>query len=52
MDYAKLVTEKVNASTENIDLCSSREIVELINREGSKSGEGGGEGAAFHSRGG
>lgn len=36
MDYAKLVTEKVNASTENIDLCSSREIVELINREEQK----------------
>ena len=39
MDYNNLLTEQVNPDTFDIDLCSSREIVELINREDQKVAE-------------
>ena len=46
MDYKSLLTEQVNPDTFDIDLCSSREIVELINREDQKVAEAVTEGAA------
>ena len=39
MDYNNLLTEQVNPDTFDIDLCSSLEIVELINREDQKVAE-------------
>jgi N-acetylmuramic acid 6-phosphate etherase len=36
MDYNQLSTEQVNPDTENIDMCSSFEIVRLINSEDKK----------------
>ena len=32
-NYADLVTENVNPQTRDIDLCSTEEMVRLINRE-------------------
>ena len=36
MDYYKLLTEQINPATRDIDLCSSEEIVRLINEEDKK----------------
>ena len=36
MNYNQLSTEQINADTFHIDLCSSAEIVTLINREDQK----------------
>lgn len=36
MDYANLVTERVNESTVDIDLCSTEEILEMIHKEDCK----------------
>lgn len=36
MDYEKLTTEQVNPNTTDIDLCGTREILELIHREDCK----------------
>ena len=39
LDYKKLTTEQVNPATADIDLCSSEEIVRLINEEDKKVAE-------------
>ncbi|MBR6789454.1 MAG: N-acetylmuramic acid 6-phosphate etherase [Oscillospiraceae bacterium] len=39
LDYTKLTTEQVNPATTDIDLCSSEEIVRLINEEDKKIAE-------------
>lgn len=39
MDYNQLTTEQVNSRTVNIDLCSTEEIVRLINDEDKKVAE-------------
>ena len=39
LDYTKLTTEQVNPATVDIDLCSSEEIVRLINEEDKKIAE-------------